>query len=69
MTVVGWDSVATQRGKFLFIAEVGAVMPKAFKLLAGGGKRSATTGKGTWCGQHPGWLTAWIPPGCVIRLE
>ena len=37
-------------GVFRFIAEVGAVMPKAVKLLAGG-KRSATTtttsGKGT----------------------
>ena len=48
--------------------EVGAVMPKAFKLFAGG-KRTATTGKGTPCDQHPGRMTACIPPGCVIRLE
>ena len=48
--------------------EVGSFMPKAFKLLAGG-KRSATTGKGTRCGQHPGGMTACMPPGCFIRLE
>ena len=54
--------------KVRFIAEVGAVMPKAFKLLAGG-KRSATAGTRTWYGQHPGGMTAYILPGCIIRLE
>jgi hypothetical protein len=45
---------------------LGLFMPKAFKLLAGG-KRSATTGNCVRC-QHPGGITAGIPPGCNIRL-
>jgi hypothetical protein len=40
-------NLTEQHGQSRFIAEVEAVMPKAFKLLAGG-KRSDTTGTGTW---------------------